>query len=403
MLDLTFGEQVKIILSRKGMTIKELAETIEERTGKKMSRQNLTQRLGRDNFQEQDMRMIADILGCPFQLSILADSEAAERAANVEDVVPTEKELHKLAKTKARKEKKAREAEQLHAEMEQIPSEVTDMSGASEKEMTLGDYMDIHEELVRRETGEIPIVNETIEEPVTEESVSVMEEIADEPALMEAEPVDTYEAAMQPEEHTETVAVEMTESVYEEPVEEILDESYQEEAQDEAYAEEKKEENHHEKKLTGWRAMFQRRNKKESQEEKHEEEQIEREIEEATESLEAMEEDSDFIEYEEPVQPEQTYYEEQQPAQEEEIAQAVYAEEEDDDAEDLERGELNPYTGHEYESNSVRMHPKRIGYVQVYDRRDHAWTDMTEWAFLGYQERKKALLGKDYEEPIYLD
>ena len=44
MLDLTFGEQVKIILSRKGMTIKELAEIIEERTGKKMSRQNLTQR-----------------------------------------------------------------------------------------------------------------------------------------------------------------------------------------------------------------------------------------------------------------------------------------------------------------------------------------------------------------------
>ena len=401
MLDLTFGEQVKIILSRKGMTIKELAETIEERTGKKMSRQNLTQRLGRDNFQEQDMRMIADILGCPFQLSILADSEAAERAANVEDVVPTEKELHKLAKTKARKEKKAREAEQLHAAMEQIPSEVTDMSGASEKEMTLGDYMDIHEELVRRETGEIPIVNETIEEPVTEESVSVMEEISDEPVLMEAEPVEEVPEAVEAvyeEMHEEIPEVPRYEEIHEEVQEEIP-----EEAQDDAYAEEKKEETLHEKKLTGWRAMFQRRNKKERQEEKHEEEKIEREIEEATEPLEAMEEDSDFIEYEEPVQPEQTYYEEQQSAQEEEIAQAVYAEEEDDDAEDLERGELNPYTGHEYESNSVRMHPKRIGYVQVYDRRDHAWTDMTEWAFLGYQERKKALLGKDYEEPIYLD
>ena len=71
MEDLTFGEQVKIILGRKGMTIKELAETIEKRTGKKMSRQNLTQRLGRDNFQEQDMRMIAAILECPFQLSIM--------------------------------------------------------------------------------------------------------------------------------------------------------------------------------------------------------------------------------------------------------------------------------------------------------------------------------------------
>ena len=405
MLDLTFGEQVKIILSRKGMTIKELAETIEERTGKKMSRQNLTQRLGRDNFQEQDMRMIADILGCPFQLSILADSEAAERAANVEDVVPTEKELHKLAKTKARKEKKAREAEQLHAAMEQIPSEVTDMSGASEKEMTLGDYMDIHEELVRRETGEIPIVNETIEEPVTEESVSVMEEISDEPVLMEAEPVEEVPEAVEAvyeEMHEEIPEVSHYEEIHEEVQEEVQQE-IPEEVYEEAHVEEKKEESHHEKKLTGWRAMFQRRNKKERQEEKHEEEKIEREIEEATEPLEAMEEDSDFIEYEELVQPEQTYYEEQQSAQEEEIAQAVYAEEEDDDAEDLERGELNPYTGHEYESNSVRMHPKRIGYVQVYDRRDHAWTDMTEWAFLGYQERKKALLGKDYEEPIYLD
>ena len=67
MLDLTFGEQVKIILKRKGMTIKELAKLIEEQTGKKMSRQNMTQRLNRDNFQEQDMRTIASILGCPFQ------------------------------------------------------------------------------------------------------------------------------------------------------------------------------------------------------------------------------------------------------------------------------------------------------------------------------------------------
>ena len=61
MEDLTFGEQVKIVLGRKGMTIKELAETIEKETGKKMSRQNLTQRLGRDNFQEQDMRLIASV------------------------------------------------------------------------------------------------------------------------------------------------------------------------------------------------------------------------------------------------------------------------------------------------------------------------------------------------------
>lgn len=71
--------------------------------------------------------------------------------------------------------------------------------------------------------------------------------------------------------------------------------------------------------------------------------------------------------------------------------------------EDREAGEINPYTGREYQSNSVRMHPTRIGYVQVYDRTIHKWTDMTEWAFLGLQERKKALLGSAYEPPIYLD
>ena len=78
MQDLTFGEQVKIILGRKGMTIKQLAELIEEKTGKKMSRQNLTQRLGRDNFQEQDMRMIAEMLECPSHLSIMSAEGAGE-------------------------------------------------------------------------------------------------------------------------------------------------------------------------------------------------------------------------------------------------------------------------------------------------------------------------------------
>ena len=73
MMNLTFGEQVKIILSRKGMTIKQLAEEVEKHTGKPMSRQNMTQRLGRDNFQEQDMRMIADILGCKLTLSIMEE------------------------------------------------------------------------------------------------------------------------------------------------------------------------------------------------------------------------------------------------------------------------------------------------------------------------------------------
>lgn len=110
----------------------------------------------------------------------------------------------------------------------------------------------------------------------------------------------------------------------------------------------------------------------------------------------------------------ETYAEAQEtePQQEEAYREESYREEtpdfepvisHNDAEEDREAGDVNPYTGKEYQSNSVRMHPTRIGYVQVYDRSIHKWTDMTEWAFLGYQERKKALLGSAYEPPIYLD
>ena len=112
-----------------------------------------------------------------------------------------------------------------------------------------------------------------------------------------------------------------------------------------------------------------------------------------------------------PVSEEQPEREAVHPAEEQSPAAAVTKEKDDfepvishdDVEEDREAGEVNPYTGKEYQSNSVRMHPTRIGYVQVYDRTIHKWTDMTEWAFLGLQERKKALLGKAYEPPIYLD
>ncbi|QNM04445.1 hypothetical protein [Qiania dongpingensis] len=75
-MELTFGEQIKIILKRKNMTIRQLAETIEEQTGRPMSRQNLTQKLNRDNFQEQDMREIAQALGCVIQISVIDPMEA---------------------------------------------------------------------------------------------------------------------------------------------------------------------------------------------------------------------------------------------------------------------------------------------------------------------------------------
>ncbi len=422
MLDLTFGEQVKIILSRKGMTIKELAEIIEKRTGKKMSRQNLTQRLGRDNFQEQDMRMIAEILECPFRLSILLEDEASEEAKTGEDVKSTKesaqpkpamkatKESVRMAKAKARKEKKAKEAERLAEAIEQVPSEM--YREPVEREMTLGDYIDIHEELVRQETARLPKVQEE------EDAVGVMqEEKAVQDAEIWREESEQEESVSEDaSELSEPVEVSMNETEPKVDVEELLREmeelekervllEQQVEAAKAAKAAKALEEPvHEEKKITGWRAMFQRRTKKERQEELQEEAKIVEQVILREPTMEELEDDYiDYQETEAESQEEETAVSESsevQPTTEELIEELI---EEDEDAEDLTRGERNPYTGHEYETNSVRMHPKRIGYVQLYDRRDHGWTDMTEWAFLGYQERKRALLGKDYEPPIYLD
>lgn len=312
MMDLTFAEQVKIILSRRGMTIKELAELIEKHTGKKMSRQNLTQRLGRDNFQEQDMRMIARILGCPFYLNILDENLSVE-------------------------------AEKSHEEIQE-------------------NY---------------------IEEPAAEEYV---EEVYEEPVA---------------EEYVEEVYEEPTEQ--EESIEDILEEAAALERENKES--EKKQENRtvfedgeNKGKKHSWTSYLRRRKKTAEEPVKPVEE--ERDPQQTADTQEAVEEifDTETISLDE-----------------EEDAKEVnsfteYAEEkvkelqpEGTEEEDLEKGDINPYTGHEYQSNSVRMHPSRIGYVQVYDRGEHKWTDMTEWAFLGYQERKKVLLGKDYEPPIYLD
>ena len=67
-MEFSFAEQIKIILNRKNMTIQDLANLYEAETGQKMTRQNLSQRLKRDNFPEQDMHSIAALLG--YQVSI---------------------------------------------------------------------------------------------------------------------------------------------------------------------------------------------------------------------------------------------------------------------------------------------------------------------------------------------
>lgn len=66
------------------------------------------------------------------------------------------------------------------------------------------------------------------------------------------------------------------------------------------------------------------------------------------------------------------------------------------------QGEINPLTGEEYLTNTVRHHPDLPNYVQVYDRSSHEWSDVNEDFFWRFQANKKEILGKDYQEPIVI-
>ena len=202
MVSLTFGEQVKIILNRKGMTFKELAEQIEICTGKKMSRQNLTQRLGRDNFQEQDMRLIAQILGCPFQLSILATNESVERAAYIEEIEPTELEIQKLVKKRFEREEK--EQVKVMGRAPLADETISEEESAIEREVTIADLIDADESLTaseetdeeEAESVDTPIVDrvpENMPGKMEGQVKTVQENIEKEPQLYQtAEPQPYY-------------------------------------------------------------------------------------------------------------------------------------------------------------------------------------------------------------------
>ena len=441
MEDLTFGEQVKIILGRKGMTIKELAETIEAKTGKKMSRQNLTQRLGRDNFQEQDMRMIARILECPFQLSIMGTETARQTAEDMQEAA------HNTAADARREENtESKSPEDGAVRPEEKLPEVQEAAGEpAEQEAAPAAGTESAAAPAEQEHGEIRGAAETTENPdeieetgaaAAAEPEAVEEKTAaaaaDEVWAAPAEEQHSWNAAPAEEENTWNASSAEQEDMWNSASSETeeagawapsaeaeslhsdtevgpderdmtigeLYDIHEELSQLEENAkagepvEAIKEELEKPKRDWFHGNFFLRRRKKEEKKKQTEEPVYEAEQQAAPEP--------------------ETYAEAQEtePQQEEAYREESYREEtpdfepvisHNDAEEDREAGDVNPYTGKEYQSNSVRMHPTRIGYVQVYDRSIHKWTDMTEWAFLGYQERKKALLGSAYEPPIYLD
>lgn len=68
MMELTTSEKIRIILKRKGMTLAQLAKATNQ------SRQCLSQKLERDNFGEQELRLYAEKMGVKFESYFLLDN-----------------------------------------------------------------------------------------------------------------------------------------------------------------------------------------------------------------------------------------------------------------------------------------------------------------------------------------
>ena len=60
-MELTTSEKIKIILGRKNMSMSDLAEAL------KQTRQNLHNKMKRDNFSENELKEIANALGVKFE------------------------------------------------------------------------------------------------------------------------------------------------------------------------------------------------------------------------------------------------------------------------------------------------------------------------------------------------
>lgn len=463
---LSFGEQVKIILSRKGMTIKELAELIEDTTGKKMSRQNLTQRLGRDNFQEKDMRMIAKILGCPFQLSIFpVENEAGEKTEPMEELLL---KYVKHPKVQPKKKKETQDdgfyqqvlvfdqdtpetaaEEPDRKEEAAVPQDADRMSSAGEMiEMTEG----------KEEAAPVGSRDASMEDAYADESGETSDyddgedllelDILDPEDSEDLDEADLLYGGFKTKRIDRKAILAAAEKAEKEKWDAVTGTA--DRAEEDSSAEEHKsgggmesgnspgvyggEEEQKPSAGPGARYGMEEQKPDAGPEMRYDREEQRQDLGTPKETAAAEERDmtigelymihKELDELEESIHPNVNtgmassaqavpavpavpepvpavrQVEEEEEPEPEDFEPVIRYE---DAEENLELGEMNPYTGREYQTNSVRMHPTRIGYVQVYDRFQHGWTDMTEWAFLGYQERKKTLLGRDYEPPIYLD
>lgn len=71
-MPLTMGEKIRIMLKRRNMTLGQLADKMEQ------SRQNLSNKMSRDNFTEKELRQIAEALDCTYKAGFVMNDTGEE-------------------------------------------------------------------------------------------------------------------------------------------------------------------------------------------------------------------------------------------------------------------------------------------------------------------------------------
>lgn len=71
-MEMTAGEKLKIIMKRKDISMGKMAEE----TGQ--TRQNLSNKMSRDNFSEQELIKMAAVLGCTVEIRFINENGEVE-------------------------------------------------------------------------------------------------------------------------------------------------------------------------------------------------------------------------------------------------------------------------------------------------------------------------------------
>ena len=72
-MPLSFAEKVKIIIGRRGMSFVDLADKMG------VTRQNISNKMSKGNFSENDMKRVAELLDCDYEGPILRMRDTGEQ------------------------------------------------------------------------------------------------------------------------------------------------------------------------------------------------------------------------------------------------------------------------------------------------------------------------------------